>query len=229
MGKITMPAGSVTPLTVISLAAVVFAVSKQVTKSAVQATKRHDMAVRSYYGVVDARPRAVVLLSGGVDSATAASLTARAGAALYALSFAYGQRHAAELDAARRVARALGVVRHEILTIDLRAFGGSALTADIAVPKDRTPSQMGGDIPVTYVPARNTIFLAFALAWAEVLTASDVVIGVNVLDASGYPDCRPEYVGAFERLAALATRAGRQGRHALRSRSPRMRRPRAAA
>ena len=220
MGKITMPAGSVTPLTVISLAAVVFAVSRQVTKSAVQATKRHDMAVRSYYGVVDARPRAVVLLSGGVDSATAAALTARDGFALYALSFAYGQRHAAELDAARRVARALGVVRHEILTIDLRAFGGSALTADIAVPKDRTPSQMGGDIPVTYVPARNTIFLAFALAWAEVLTASDVVIGVNVLDASGYPDCRPEFVEAFERLAALATRAGVEGRHALRIRTP---------
>jgi len=162
----------------------------------------------------------VVLLSGGVDSATAAALTARDGFALYALSFAYGQRHAAELDAARRVARALGVVRHEILTIDLRAFGGSALTADIAVPKDRTPSQMGGDIPVTYVPARNTIFLAFALAWAEVLTASDVVIGVNVLDASGYPDCRPEFVEAFERLAALATRAGVEGRHALRIRTP---------
>jgi len=161
-----------------------------------------------------------VLLSGGVDSATAAALTARDGFALYALSFAYGQRHAAELDAARRVARALGVVRHEILTIDLRAFGGSALTADIAVPKDRTPSQMGGDIPVTYVPARNTIFLAFALAWAEVLTASDVVIGVNVLDASGYPDCRPEFVEAFERLAALATRAGVEGRHALRIRTP---------
>ena len=162
----------------------------------------------------------MVLLSGGVDSATAAALTARDGFALYALSFAYGQRHAAELDAARRVARALGVVRHEILTIDLRAFGGSALTADIAVPKDRTPSQMGGDIPVTYVPARNTIFLAFALAWAEVLTASDVVIGVNVLDASGYPDCRPEFVEAFERLAALATRAGVEGRHALRIRTP---------
>ena len=162
----------------------------------------------------------MVLLSGGVDSATAAALIARDGFALYALSFAYGQRHAAELDAARRVARALGVVRHEILTIDLRAFGGSALTADIAVPKDRTPSQMGGDIPVTYVPARNTIFLAFALAWAEVLTASDVVIGVNVLDASGYPDCRPEFVEAFERLAALATRAGVEGRHALRIRTP---------
>ena len=161
-----------------------------------------------------------MLLSGGVDSATAAALTARDGFALYALSFAYGQRHAAELDAARRVARALGVVRHEILTIDLRAFGGSALTADIAVPKDRTPSQMGGDIPVTYVPARNTISLAFALAWAEVLTASDVVIGVNVLDASGYPDCRPEFVEAFERLAALATRAGVEGRHALRIRTP---------
>ena len=162
----------------------------------------------------------MVLLSGGVDSATAAALIARDGFALYALSFAYGQRHAAELEAARRVARALGVVRHEILTIDLRAFGGSALTADIAVPKDRTLAEMRADIPVTYVPARNTIFLAFALAWAEVLTASDVVIGVNVLDASGYPDCRPEFVEAFERLAALATRAGVEGRHALRIRTP---------
>jgi 7-cyano-7-deazaguanine synthase len=169
---------------------------------------------------VEGRPRAVVLLSGGVDSATAAALTARDGFALYALSFAYGQRHAAELEAARRVARALGVVRHEILTIDLRAFGGSALTADIAVPKDRTPAEMGADIPVTYVPARNTIFLAFALAWAEVLAARDIVIGVNVLDASGYPDCRPAFVEAFERLAALATRAGVEGRHPPRIRTP---------
>ena len=118
------------------------------------------------------RPRAVILLSGGVDSATAAALTAREGYALYALSLAYGQRHAAELDSARRVARALGAARHEILTIDLRAVGGSALTADLAVPKDRDEKAMGADIPVTYVPARNTIFLAFALAWAEVLEAS---------------------------------------------------------
>ena len=134
---------------------------------------------------MDARPKAVVLLSGGVDSTTAAALTAREDFALYALTLAYGQRHAVEIEAARRVARALGVVRHEVLTIDLRAFGGSALTADIAVPKDRTPEAMAADIPVTYVPARNTIFLSFALAWAEVLEASDIVIGVNVYDYSG--------------------------------------------
>ncbi|HEX9819762.1 MAG TPA: 7-cyano-7-deazaguanine synthase QueC [Methylomirabilota bacterium] len=178
------------------------------------------MAARSYYGGVDPRPKAVVLLSGGVDSATAAALTARDGVALYALTFAYGQRHAAEIEAARRVARALGVAGHEVLTIDLRAFGGSALTADIDVPKDRTPAAMGADIPVTYVPARNTIFLAFALAWAEVLDAGDLVIGVNVLDSSGYPDCRPEFIEAFERLAALATSAGVTGRRRVRVRTP---------
>jgi 7-cyano-7-deazaguanine synthase len=165
------------------------------------------------------RPRAVVLLSGGVDSATAAALTAREGAELYALSVAYGQRHAVELEAARRVARALGVARHEVLALDLRAFGGSALTADIAVPKDRAPAEMGGGIPVTYVPARNTIFLALALGWAEVLGAADIVIGVNVLDASGYPDCRPEFIEAFERLAAVATKAGVEGRR-VRIRTP---------
>jgi len=160
---------------------------------------------------MDARPKAVVLLSGGVDSTTAAALTAREDFALYALTLAYGQRHAVEIEAARRVARALGVVRHEVLTIDLRAFGGSALTADIAVPKDRTPEAMAADIPVTYVPARNTIFLSFALAWAEVLEASDIVIGVNVYDYSGYPDCRPEFVAAFEELANRATKAGVEG------------------
>jgi 7-cyano-7-deazaguanine synthase len=169
---------------------------------------------------MDARPKAVVLLSGGVDSTTAAALTAREGFALYALTLAYGQRHAAEIAAARRVAGALGVVRHEVLTIDLRAFGGSALTADIAVPKDRTPDAMAHGIPVTYVPARNTIFLSFALAWAEVLEASDIVIGVNVLDATGYPDCRPEFIEAFERLAMVATRAGVEGRQRLRVRTP---------
>lgn len=175
---------------------------------------------RSYYGAMDARPKAVVLLSGGVDSTTAAALTAREGFALYALTLAYGQRHAVEIAAARRVAEALGVVRHEVLTIDLRAFGGSALTADIAVPKDRTPDAMAHGIPVTYVPARNTIFLSFALAWAEVLEASDIVIGVNVLDATGYPDCRPEFIEAFERLAMVATRAGVEGRQRLRVRTP---------
>jgi 7-cyano-7-deazaguanine synthase len=182
--------------------------------------KRHDMAVRSYYGPVSARARAVVLLSGGVDSATAAALTARDGFDLHALTFAYGQRHQAEIEAARRVAVALGVARHEVLTFDLRAFGGSALTADLAVPKDRAPEAMGRDIPITYVPARNTIFLSFALAWAEVLEASDIVIGVNSLDYSGYPDCRPEYIEAFERMAALATRAGVEGRQRVRIRTP---------
>jgi len=161
-----------------------------------------------------------VLLSGGVDSATAAALTARDGFALYALTFAYGQRHAAEIEAARRVARALGVARHEVLTIDLRAFGGSALTADIDVPKDRTPEAMAHGIPVTYVPARNTIFLAFALGWAEVLEASDIVIGVTAIDFSGYPDCRPEYIAAFEQMATLATRAGVEGRQRVRIRTP---------
>ena len=175
---------------------------------------------RSYYGVVDARPKAVVLLSGGVDSTTAAALTAREGFALYALTLAYGQRHAVEIEAARRVAAALGVVRHEVLTIDLRAFGGSALTAEIEVPKDRGPEAMAHGIPVTYVPARNTIFLSFALAWAEVLEASDLVIGVNVYDYSGYPDCRPEFIEAFERMAGLATKAGVEGRQRLRIRTP---------
>jgi 7-cyano-7-deazaguanine synthase len=169
---------------------------------------------------MDPRPRAVVLLSGGVDSTTAAALTARDGFALYALTLAYGQRHAVEIDAARRVAAALGVVRHEVLTIDLRAFGGSALTADIDVPKNRSLDAMAHGIPVTYVPARNTIFLSFALAWAEVLQASDIVIGVNVYDYSGYPDCRPEFIAAFERLATLATRAGVEGRQRLRIRTP---------
>ena len=162
----------------------------------------------------------MVLLSGGVDSATATALTAGEGFDLCALTFSYGQRHVVEIDAARRVAAALGVVRHEVLTIDLRAFGGSALTADIAVPKDRAAEAMGHDIPVTYVPARNTIFLAFALGWAEVLEASDIVIGVNSLDYSGYPDCRPEYIEAFERMAALATRAGVEGRQRVRIRKP---------
>jgi 7-cyano-7-deazaguanine synthase len=169
---------------------------------------------------MDPRPKAVVLLSGGVDSTTAAALTAREGFTLYALTLAYGQRHALEIEAARRVARALGVARHEVLTVDLRAFGGSALTADIAVPKDRSPEAMAHGIPVTYVPARNTIFLSFALAWAEVLEAGDIVIGVNVLDASGYPDCRPEFIEAFERLARLATRAGVLGHPPMRIRTP---------
>jgi 7-cyano-7-deazaguanine synthase len=154
---------------------------------------------------------AVCLLSGGLDSATCLALARRDGYVCYALSFDYGQRHRVELDAARRVALALGAERHVIASIDLRMFGQSALTDDaIAVPKGRTLNN--GDIPVTYVPARNTIFLSFALAWAEVLVASDIFIGVNALDYSGYPDCRPEFIGAFENLANIGTKAGVEGR-----------------
>ncbi len=149
-----------------------------------------------------------MLLSGGLDSATTLAIAQSDGFDCYALSFRYGQRHAAELDAARRVAKSLGAAKHVILDIDLREFGGSALTDDIAVPKDRTPDS---SIPVTYVPARNTIFLSFALAWAEVLGAQDIFIGVNALDYSGYPDCRPEYIAAFQQLADLATKAGVEG------------------
>jgi 7-cyano-7-deazaguanine synthase len=164
--------------------------------------------------------RAVVLLSGGIDSTTALALARRDGFETYALTFSYGQRHAAEIDAARRVAAALGVARHEIVAIDLRAFGGSALTDDIAVPKDRAMDEMGGDIPVTYVPARNTIFLSFALAFAEVTAARAIVIGVNALDYSGYPDCRPEYIAAYQRMADLATRAAVEGAPPLRILTP---------
>jgi len=151
--------------------------------------------------------RAVVLLSGGVDSTTTLAIARQRGFETCALTFRYGQRHAVEVEAARRVAAALGAARHEIVDIDLGTVGGSALTADIDVPKDRTAAQIGHGIPVTYVPARNTIFLSYALAWAEVLGAQDIFIGVNALDYSGYPDCRPEYIGAFERMANLATKA----------------------
>ncbi|HUK20825.1 MAG TPA: 7-cyano-7-deazaguanine synthase QueC [Gemmatimonadales bacterium] len=164
--------------------------------------------------------RAVVLVSGGIDSATTLEIARRDGFAVYALTFRYGQRHHAELTAAERVARAAHVERHEIIDIDLRRFGGSALTDDIPVPKDRAPHAIGEGIPVTYVPARNTIFLSFALAWAEVLAASDIFIGVNALDYSGYPDCRPEYIEAFERLADLATKRGVEGRQHLRVHAP---------
>ncbi|PYP32298.1 MAG: 7-cyano-7-deazaguanine synthase QueC, partial [Gemmatimonadetes bacterium] len=161
-----------------------------------------------------------VLLSGGVDSTTTLALAARQGFELYALTFRYGQRHEAEIDAARRVARAFRVAQHEIVAFDLRRFGGSALTDDIAVPKDRAPRDMAHGIPVTYVPARNTIFLSFALAWAEVLGASDIFVGVNAVDYSGYPDCRPEYIAAFQALADLATKAGVEGRQRLRIHTP---------
>jgi len=163
---------------------------------------------------------AVVLLSGGLDSTTALAIAKAAGFTPYALSFRYGQRHLVELEFAQRVAAALGVAEHVIADIDLRRFGGSALTADIAVPKGRDPAAMGAGIPVTYVPARNTVFLSFALAWAEVLGASDIFIGVNALDYSGYPDCRPEFIAAFEQLANLATAAGVEGRQRLKVHTP---------
>lgn len=160
---------------------------------------------------------AVVLLSGGLDSYTAAAVARQKGLELYALTVRYGQRHTQELEAARRVGQALGVREHLELSVDLGAIGGSALTTDVSVPKDR--SLDAGGIPSTYVPARNTILLALALGWAEVLGAQDLVIGVNALDYSGYPDCRPEYIEAFERLAALATKAGVEGA-AIRVRTP---------
>jgi 7-cyano-7-deazaguanine synthase len=157
------------------------------------------------------KPKAVVLLSGGIDSTTTAAIAQRQGFDVHALSFQYGQRHAVELDAARRVAARLDIRRHVVLTIDLRAFGGSALTGDLAVPLDTPMDQIGARIPPTYVPARNTIFLSFALGWAETLDARDIFIGANALDYSGYPDCRPDYLAAFERMANLATRAGVEG------------------
>jgi 7-cyano-7-deazaguanine synthase len=159
--------------------------------------------------------KAVCLLSGGLDSSTCLAIARRDGYECYALSFDYGQRHRVELEAAARVAASLGVARHITVPIDLRVFGGSALTADIAVPKVRTEG-----IPVTYVPARNTVFLSIALAWAEVLEAADIFIGVNAIDYSGYPDCRPEFIEAFERMANVATKAGVEGRTRVRVHTP---------
>ena len=164
--------------------------------------------------------KAVCLLSGGLDSATCLALARRQGYECYALSFDYGQRHRVELDAAANVARALGAERHVVAHIDLRQIGHSALTDDIGVPKGRSTEDMSHGIPVTYVPARNTIFLSFALAWAEVLEAPDIFIGVNALDYSGYPDCRPEYIEAFERMANLAIKAGVEGRLRIRIHTP---------
>jgi 7-cyano-7-deazaguanine synthase len=165
---------------------------------------------------------AVVLLSGGLDSTTVLAIAQSEGYVPYALSFRYGQRHVVELDAARRVAASAGVGGHVVAEIDLRVFGGSALTADIDVPKGRSDGEMGAGIPITYVPARNTIFLSFALAWAEVLGASDIFVGVNALDYSGYPDCRPEYIEAFERMANLATKAGVEGTQRVEIHTPLM-------
>jgi 7-cyano-7-deazaguanine synthase len=173
-------------------------------------------------GTVAKGTPAVVLLSGGLDSATVLAMATHAGYAVNALTFRYGQRHGVEIARATALAAHWKVARHVIADIDLRLFGGSALTADIAVPKHDDVGAIGTGIPITYVPARNTIFLSFALAWAETLDAQDILIGVNALDYSGYPDCRPEYIAAFERMANLATKAGVEGRTQLRIRSPLM-------
>ncbi len=163
---------------------------------------------------------AVVLSSGGIDSTTTLAIAKAEAYDVYSLTFDYGQRHAAELDAARRVADFFKVKRHLVIAIDLRAIGGSALTDHIGVPKGRSVDDMMRDIPITYVPARNTIFLAYALAWAEVLGAADIFIGVNAVDYSGYPDCRPEFIAAYERLASLATKAAVEGKLQMRIRTP---------
>ena len=163
---------------------------------------------------------AVVLLSGGLDSSTCLAIAKAEGFTPYAMSFQYGQRHLFEIDAAKRIAKEASVAQHVIVDIDLRQFGGSALTSDVEVPKDRPIGEMGEGIPITYVPARNTIFLSFALAWAEVLKAQDIFIGVNALDYSGYPDCRPEYIAAYQAMADLATREGVEGRSKLTIHTP---------
>ena len=163
---------------------------------------------------------AVLLLSGGLDSTTMLAHAVAEGYAIHAMTFRYGQRHASEIDAARRIARTYGIADHVVVDIDLRVFGGSALTAEIAVPKDRSPRAMATGIPITYVPARNTIFLSYCLAWAEVLDATDIFIGVNAVDFSGYPDCRPEYVAAFQAMANLATRRSVEGDTPVRLRTP---------
>jgi 7-cyano-7-deazaguanine synthase len=166
------------------------------------------------------KQKAVVLLSGGVDSATTLAIALREGYEAFALSFRYGQRHVIELDAAERIARYFGVAHHLTVDVDLRRIGGSALTSDIDVPKSRRVEEISKEIPATYVPARNTIFLSYALAWAEVLDAQDIFIGVNALDYSGYPDCRPQYIEAYERMANLATKAGVEGKRKMKIHAP---------
>ena len=166
------------------------------------------------------RKKAVVLFSGGLDSTTVLAMARDEGYDTYAMSFRYGQRHAVELQCAKNVAKALGIKQHTIVDIDLRTFGASALTADIEVPKDRSNTEMGNGIPITYVPARNTIFLSYALAYAEVLGADTIFIGVNALDYSGYPDCRPAYIKAYQTMANLATQAGVEGKTELTIRTP---------
>ena len=166
--------------------------------------------------------KAVVLLSGGLDSTTTLAIARDEGYETYAMSFRYGQRHTVELQFAEKVANALGVKQHTIVDMDLRIFGGSALTADIEVPKDRSDAEMGDSIPITYVPARNTIFLSYALAWAEILVADTIFIGANAIDYSGYPDCRPEYINAYQTMANLATQAGVEGKTEMKIRAPLM-------
>ncbi|MDA1052055.1 MAG: 7-cyano-7-deazaguanine synthase QueC [Planctomycetota bacterium] len=166
------------------------------------------------------QPKAVVLLSGGLDSTTILALAKQSGFEPYAISFRYGQRHAVELDAAARIAAKFDVAKHIVVDVDLRQLGGSALTSDIAVPKRETVDDIGTDIPVTYVPARNTVFLSYSLAWAETLGAGDIFIGVNAVDYSGYPDCRPEYIEAFERMANLATKAAVEGTQPIKIHAP---------
>jgi 7-cyano-7-deazaguanine synthase len=171
---------------------------------------------------MDGKPRqkAVILLSGGLDSSTVIAIAEHEGYDLYAMSFDYGQRHVFELEAAKKIARVFGAKEHLIIKTDLTRIGGSALTGDISVPKDRNMDTLAGDIPVTYVPARNTIFLAYALAWSEVLNSPDIFMGVNAIDYSGYPDCRPEYIHAFEQMANLATKAGVEGAYTLQIHTP---------
>jgi 7-cyano-7-deazaguanine synthase len=171
---------------------------------------------------VSKQNKAIVLSSGGLDSTTAMAIARQEGYELYSLSFRYGQRHAVELEAAERVAKALGAKEHLVMDVDLATIGGSALTDDLEVPKARTDEEIRKGVPVTYVPARNTIFLSYALAWAEVVGASDIFLGVNAIDYSGYPDCRPEYIKAFEHLANLATKAGTGGGKSIRIRAPLM-------
>ncbi len=166
------------------------------------------------------RKKAVVLSSGGVDSATAMAIAAQEGYEIYSLSFQYGQRHAIEIESARKVAEVMGAKKHMVMDIDLRKIGGSALTGSIDVPKKRDEAEMGRGIPITYVPARNTIFLSYALAWAEVIGASDIFIGVNAIDYSGYPDCRPEYIKSFEKMANLAIKAAVEGKMKINIRAP---------
>ena len=170
--------------------------------------------------MTDRQQKAVVLLSGGIDSTTTLAIAKKMGFTIYVLSFRYGQRHQIELEAAVSIARNFFVAKHLIVDIDLRLIGGSALTGNIDVPKSRSVEQMGKDIPVTYVPARNTIFLSYALAWAEVIGSFDIFIGVNALDYSGYPDCRSEYIAAYEKMANLATKAGVEGNQKLKIHTP---------